>query len=677
MNHKKSFAKMDRDSLVAAVARQGALVRELKKNGGAATDITAAVVVLNDLKAQLNKLEEPAPTINKKALEDLLLRKMFVVPSFEIYGGVGGFYDFGPPGAAVKTNLLNLWRRHFLLEDDVLEIECTNIMPEVVLKTSGHVDRFTDLMVKCTKSGECYRADKLVEDFIENLLAKNASTLTSAEQERHRLVATKAESLTPDEMHAVIQEYGILSPSHGAPLSQPLPFNLMFQCHIGPEGTHLGYLRPETAQGIFLNFRRLLEYNAGKIPFGCAQIGNAFRNEIAPRGGLIRVREFQQAEIEWFVHPEDKSHAKFDLVADQILTLFPKGLQLTTGKTIQLTARESVAQGLVANEALAYYLARTSAFVSLLGVDMTRVRFRQHLDTEMAHYACDCWDLEIQLSTGWVECAGHADRSCYDLQVHAAKSKVEMVGTLKYDAPRAVEVVDIKVNKGKVGKAFKADMKLVTKGLDALAADDAAALAFEDSLATNGRAELNVDDRVFEFTRDMWCAAKVTKTVSEEKFVPSVIEPSFGVGRILTAIFEHTFYTREGDEKRGVMAFPAAISPIKVAVLPLSNAKEFNPIVADLERQLRAAGIQAKSDTSGVAIGRKYARADELGIPFGVTIDFESIDDKAVTVRERDSCAQIRVPIAQVVAHLQQVVNGTATWETLTKQYPVLETKKE
>ncbi|RHY32400.1 hypothetical protein DYB32_002610, partial [Aphanomyces invadans] len=706
----------DRDSLVAAVARQGAAVRELKKNGGAAADITAAVVELNALKAQLNALAEPVGiVVNKKALEDLLLRKMFVVPSFEIYGGVGGFYDFGPPGAAVKTNLLNLWRRHFLLEDDVLEIECTNIMPEVVLKTSGHVDRFTDLMVKCTKSGECYRADKLVEDFIENLLAKNASALTSEEQEKHRLVATKAESLTPDEMHAVIQEYGIVSPGHGAVLSAPVPFNLMFQCHIGPEGHNVGYLRPETAQGIFLNFRRLLEYNAGKIPFGCAQIGNAFRNEIAPRGGLIRVREFQQAEIEWFVHPEDKSHAKFSQVASQRLTLFPKANQLTTGKTVRvsrrdilcfyvcfgrepslvvLTVREAVDQKLIANESLAYYLARTASFVAQLGIDMDRVRFRQHLDTEMAHYACDCWDLEIQLSTGWVECAGHADRSCYDLQVHAAKSKVEMVGTLKYDAPRAVDVVDIKVNKGKVGKAFKSDMVLVNKAyvyrlvdigmdwvmrrLEALRVDDAAALAFEATLAEAGTADLHVDGKSFTFARDMWSAAKVTKMVSEEKFVPSVIEPSFGVGRILTAVFEHTFYAREGDEKRGVMAFPAVIAPIKVAVLPLSNAKEFNPVVQDLERKLRAVCRSlTKSDTSGVAIGRKYARADELGIPLGVTIDFETLQDHAVTVRERDSCAQIRVPLADVVNHLRSVVEGHATWETLTATYPVLEGKKE
>ncbi|RHX98931.1 hypothetical protein DYB36_009662, partial [Aphanomyces astaci] len=349
---------------------------------------------------------------------------------------------------------------------------------------------------------------------------------------------------------------------------------------------------------------------------------------------------------------------------------------------VVLSVRDAVDQKLIANESLAYYLARTASFVSLLGIDMSRVRFRQHLDTEMAHYACDCWDLEIQLSSGWVECAGHADRSCYDLQVHAAKSKVEMVGTLKYDTPRAVDVVDIKVNKGKIGKAFKADMGLVNKGydcrlifvyivrylLEALRVDDVAALAFEASLAASGTADLHVDGQSFPLARDMWSAKSVTKTFAEEKFVPSVIEPSFGVGRILTAVFEHTFYAREGDDKRGVMAFPAVIAPIKVAVLPLSNAKEFTPIVQELE---------PKSDTSGVAIGRKYARADELGIPLGVTIDFETLVDHAVTVRERDSCAQIRVPVADVVGHLRAVVEGRATWETLTATYPVLDTKKE
>ncbi|OWY90812.1 Glycine-tRNA ligase, partial [Phytophthora megakarya] len=362
-------------------------------------------------------------------------------------------------------------------------------MPEVVLKTSGHVDRFTDLMVKCTKSGECYRADKLLEDHVENFLDKHPD-LSAAEREKHELHATMAESYSPEEIHQVFQDYGIKAPATGADLSFPIPFNLMFKCAIGPEGGLVGYLRPETAQGIFLNFRRLLEYNAGKVPFGCAQIGSAFRNEISPRAGLLRVREFQQAEIEFFVNPKDKSHAKFSTVQDLELPLLTKTNQLTHGKSVQMTCGAAVEQGIIANESLAYYLARTYKFCKVIGIDMERLRFRQHLNTEMAHYATDCWDLEIKLSSGWVECAGHADRSCYDLSVHAKKSKVEMVGTHKFDKPEKRQIVEIKPNKGKMGRTFKADVATILEALETLKDDVERAQTFEDELASKGEATL-------------------------------------------------------------------------------------------------------------------------------------------------------------------------------------------
>ncbi|GLE06765.1 hypothetical protein PINS_up016310 [Pythium insidiosum] len=185
-----------------------------------------------------------------------------------------------------------------------------------------------------------------------------------------------AESFSPEEIHKVFQEYGIKAPGSGADLSFPIPFNLMFQCQIGPEGNLIGYLRPETAQGIFLNFRRLLDYNAGKLPFGCAQIGNAFRNEISPRNGLLRVREFQQAEIEYFVNPKDKAHPKFSTVASLELSLLTKTNQLTDGKTVKMTCADAVANGIISNESLAYYLARTYLFCEKIGVDLKRLRFR-------------------------------------------------------------------------------------------------------------------------------------------------------------------------------------------------------------------------------------------------------------------------------------------------------------
>lgn len=672
---------VDLDALRASVTRQGAKVRELKQQGGAAGDVKAAVDALKALKLQLEAATaaqgpdtDGLSKSDKKALDDLLIRKMFVVPSFEIYGGVGGFYDFGPPACALKANLLTAWRRHFVFEDKLLEIECTNLMPEVVLKTSGHVDRFTDLMVKCTKSGECYRADKLLEDHVEHFLDTHA-TLSDEEQEKHRHHATMAESYSPEEIHAVFQEYGIKAPGTGADLSFPIPFNLMFQCAIGPEGSLVGYLRPETAQGIFLNFRRLLEYNAGKVPFGCAQIGSAFRNEISPRAGLLRVREFQQAEIEYFVNPKDKSHPKFARVAaNYTLTLLTKHHQLSDGKTVQMTAGDAVAQGIIANESLAYYLVRTHQFCSKIGVDLERVRFRQHLDTEMSHYATDCWDLEIKLSTGWVECAGHADRSCYDLTVHAKKSKVEMVGTHKFATPEKRTVVEIKPNKGKLGRSFKADVRAIQDALEALKDDVKRALAFEKELETNGKATLGplCDGKQFTLERDMVAIKVVEKMVSEEKFIPSVIEPSFGVGRILTAVFEHNFSTREGDEKRGVMAFTPLIAPIKVAVLPLSSNAVFDPFAEELEHVFAGEDLECKVDSSSVAIGRKYARSDELGIPFAVTVDFDTAKDRSVTLRERDSTKQVRLSMTDAVQEVRRLVKGVASWDDLLAKYPVV-----
>ncbi|TMW57244.1 hypothetical protein Poli38472_003169 [Pythium oligandrum] len=673
-------APVDLDALRASVTRQGALVRGLKQNGGAAEDIKAAVDELKKLKVQLDaEIAKQGPETDtlskadKKAMDDLLIRKMFVVPSFEIYGGIGGFYDFGPPACALKANLLRAWRRHFVFEDKLLEVECTNLMPEVVLKTSGHVDRFTDLMVKCTKSGECYRADKLLEDHVENFLDKNPN-LSAEEVEKHRLHATMAESYSPEEIHNVFQEYGIKAPGTGADLSFPIPFNLMFQCQIGPEGNLIGYLRPETAQGIFLNFRRLLEYNAGKLPFGCAQIGNAFRNEISPRNGLLRVREFQQAEIEYFANPKDMRHPKFNLVAALELSLLTKTNQLTDGKTVKMTCADAVAKGIISNESLAYYLARTYLFCEKIGVDLKRLRFRQHLDTEKSHYATDCWDLEIKLTSGWVECAGHADRSAYDLTVHSKKSKVEMVGTHKFDKPEKRKIVEIKPNKGKMGRSFKADLAIINELLEVLKEDTEKALAFEAELETKGEAVIgpNCDGKQFTLTREMLSIQVVEKMVSEEKYIPSVIEPSFGIGRILTAIFEHNFSTREGDDKRGVMSFAPVIAPIKVSVLPLSSNAAFDPFVGELEKIFDEDDLECKVDTSSVAIGRKYARADELGIPFNVTIDFETVETRTVTLRERDSCAQVRIPISDIGAAVRNLVKGAQTWQDVVARYPTV-----
>ena len=258
-------------------------MRTLKKESSSnADEIASAVDELKRLKLSADALRQhqeasdPAKSFQRKAFDELILRKMFIVPSFEIHGGVKGLFDLGPPACALKAAMVDAWRKHFVLAESMLEMECTCLTPEVVLKTSGHVDRFTDLMVKDPVSGECFRADKLLEDAIDELI-ENHPDMPSEEREAHLRIQIQADAFSPVELDEQLARYGCKAPS-GEPYGPSFPFNLMFKTSIGPEGTAVGYLRPETAQGLFVNFRRLLDANSQKMPFAAAQIGLGFRN---------------------------------------------------------------------------------------------------------------------------------------------------------------------------------------------------------------------------------------------------------------------------------------------------------------------------------------------------------------------------------------------------------------
>nr|CAB3486913.1 unnamed protein product [Digitaria exilis] len=214
----------------------------------------------------------------RAAVTNTLERRLFFVPSFKIYGGVAGLYDYGPPGCSVKANVLASWRQHFVLEEGMLEVDCPCVTPEVVLKASGHVEKFTDLMVKDEKTGNCYRADHLLKDFCKDKLEKD-HTLSPEQAEEYNKILAILDDLSAEQLGAKIREFGIVAPDTKNPLSDPYPFNLMFQTSIGPSGLSPGYMRPETAQGIFVNFKDLYYYNGNKLPFAAAQIGQAFRNE--------------------------------------------------------------------------------------------------------------------------------------------------------------------------------------------------------------------------------------------------------------------------------------------------------------------------------------------------------------------------------------------------------------
>ena len=402
------------------------------------------------------------------------------------------------------------------------------------------------------------------------------------------------------------------------------------------------------------------------MPFAAAQIGLGFRNEIAPRNGLLRVREFCMAEIEHFVNPNDKSHPKFSRVAGKELVLFPSDAQLGSGRTVIMTAGEAVEKNIVNNQTLAYFMTRTQLWLEKIGVDPKRMRFRQHLKSEMAHYAADCWDMEINLSYGWIECVGHADRACYDLDQHAKKSGVPMVAAERLPEPIIVDKMIAEPNKRLLGPRFKLDQKTVINAMEAL--DGAELEAFKAAIEKDGTATL----AGFEITTDLVTFKTEKKTIVETKYTPSVIEPSYGIGRILYAVLEHSFSQRSGDENRCVMSFKPCVAPMKVGIYRLINHPPFDSIISRMRDSLQACNIVSRVDSSSGSVGRRYARADELGIPFGATVDFQTLLDDSVTLRDRNTMAQVRVPLSRLNSLLQQLIAETLSWDQVMTRFPVV-----
>ncbi|KAG5228024.1 Glycyl-tRNA synthetase family protein [Salix suchowensis] len=582
--------------------------------------------------------------------------------TLSIYGGVAGLYDYGPPGCAVKSNVLAFWRQHFVLEENMLEVDCPCVTPEVVLKASGHVDKFTDLMVKDEKTGTCYRADHLLKDFCNEKIQKDLSISAEKAAELKHILAV-LDDLSAEELGAKIKEYGITAPDTRNPLSDPYPFNLMFQTSIGPSGLSPGYMRPETAQGIFVNFKDLYYYNGNKLPFAAAQIGQAFRNEISPRQGLLRVREFTLAEIEHFVDPDDKSHPKYSEVADLEFLMFPREQQIS-GQSAKKTC-----SGIVNNETLGYFIGRVYLFLTRLGIDKDRLRFRQHLANEMAHYAADCWDAEIECSYGWIECVGIADRSAYDLRAHMDKSGVPLVAHEKFSEPKEVEKLVITPVKKELGLSFKGNQKKVVEALEAM--NEKEALDMKSSLETKGEVEFHVCTlgETVTIKKSMVSISKEKKKEHQRTFTPSVIEPSFGIGRIIYCLYEHSFYLRSsktGDEHLNVFRFPPLVAPIKCTVFPLVQNQLYEDVAKIISKSLTAAGISHKIDITGTSIGKRYARTDELGVPFAITVDSAA----SVTIRERDSKDQIRVNVEEAATVMKSVTDGNTTWADAWANFP-------
>ena len=546
-------------------------------------------------------------------LSGMLKRRGFLLPAFEIHGGAKGLYDFGPVGGRMRSRINQRWLDHWLTLGNVVELSCPTVTPYAVLEASGHVGEFSDFMTQCLGCEEASRADTLLEGHHPN-----------------------PDALKRDELQTLLSDVKPICPACGAQdWSNVSAQNLMFNTTIGA-GTsgRAGFLRPETAQGMFTSYNALYRHFRERLPFGAMQVGKGYRNEIAPRQGMIRLREFNMAELEYFIDPEAELSDDLSPWNDQRMDLIPDG-----GKSVNMTLGDACKQGLIRHSTVARFMGMTWDFLTDVGIDPKRLRFRQHEQDEMAHYAVDCWDAEIEGSYGWVECVGIAHRGCYDLESHEKATGRTLRARREFDEPRTTEIDGWTIDGAKAGPAFKALAGAVKTALEALPKTTSFPLELE---LPNGE-RVTVEQEHVKANQ---------RTIKEtgEWYIPHVIEPAFGIDRIIWHVIDHAYHeTVKNDEPYTIMKLAEGVAPVDFAVLPLFEKDGMGEMAWDIHQRIcRAAGLVSMYDGTG-SIGRRYARADEIGVPKCITVDHQSIEDGTVTVRLRDTGEQHRVAITDLV----------------------------
>ena len=554
----------------------------------------------------------------------MLRRRGVVLPAFDIYGGVSGLIDYGPVGASIRRRLTQKWVDHWLSHGDIVEIDSPTITPEAVLVASGHVGEFNDLMTECKGCGSVFRADHLVEHLHPN-----------------------ADSLNSDEIDKLLST-GIECPSCSeSAWTSAQPMNLMFSTKIGAMSAgRTAYMRPETAQGMFMLYPALYRHFRQKLPFGAIQTGKGYRNEISPRQGMIRLREFNMAELEYFIDPENPPIADLNR-RTEIISLVPDPDGPHAGES-RMSFGAALDAGIIRHPTVAWFLARTWDFLVEVGINPGKIRFRQHASTEMAHYAEDCWDCEIHGEHGWIECVGIANRTCHDLESHEAHSNTKSLRAWRqFDQPRSQTLDRLVPNGAVIGPTFRGEAGAVVAALEALT-ELPDSLPFELTLA-NGNS-VSIDETMVERRIE-------TVNVSGEWFTPHVIEPAFGIDRIIWHVLDHAYEEAEKEgEAYTYLRLSEGISNVDCVVLPLFDKDGMPELAREITSAINALPHSRAEMDSSKSIGRRYARADEIGIPWALTVDHTSLEDGSVTVRRRDDQLQVRAFVDEILARM---TNGT------------------
>jgi len=571
------------------------------------------------------------------AVNELARRRGFYWQSFEIYGGVGGFVTYGPLGARLKLNIENKLRQLFVNQLGILEMESSVIAPGKVFEASGHVDHFKEPMVECQKCHKRFRADHLLEE-----IAKTSC------------IETEKMSLT--EIQEAIEKNNIVCPECSGTFNPPQRYLTMFETTIGPYAGATGYGRPEAAQGIFVEFNRLYSAARERLPFGVIQIGHALRNEISPRQGLIRLREFTIADLEFFFDPEEpKCHLLPEVENETLRLLLAEPRQRGSEEAVEMTVKEALDKKIIHAEWQAFFMAMAKRLLTQIGVPPEKQRFIEKCPWEKAHYSSQSFDQEVLVDRwGWIEVSGHAYRTDFDLGCHAAASGSDLRVYKEYGKPVETEQLIVKAIMAKLGPAFKNEASKVSELLAKANPEEVSA-----SLKTNGYFMAG-DYKVLPEYVNITCQ----KTVSRGKhFIPHVVEPSFGSDRLFYVALEYAYNLKED---RVVLSFPRTIAPIQVGVYPLVSKDGLNEKALSVHKQLTEAGFTVEFDEAG-SIGRRYARADEAGIQLGITVDYDTMADETVTIRDRDSWKQIRAKIDLLPALLHSYFQGKTNIEDMGK----------
>ncbi len=545
--------------------------------------------------------------INQEYIRNYLIDNKLIFPTNLHDNVLSGFQNYGPVGLKIKLNIIDAWRKIFFENDNIFEMDAPVILNESVLERSGHIKKFNDLGIvfydkETNNVLQIKRADHFIEDKIQEL---NLIDITYEDNETF--------------IRNFLNNYNLIELNTFIEIK---PISLMYK--LNSLNVNL-YLRPEIAQSMFTEFKQFYDYNNNKLPFGIAQVGKSYRNEIAGKQ-FVRLREFTQAEIEYFYNPNDFENNKEFIISNE----------LGQKKCLILTAQDQIYNhfekeiflyelpNYIKNNILLKFAVKLYNFAECIGLDTTKLRFRQHKSDEMAHYSKDCWDLEAKIFDKWLEITGIADRSDYDLKT---QDKNDVFKIKKYSNPT------IKYNlvpkKKHIFKNYSKEQ----------------AIELMESLEKE--IVLDSKEEAEKYNLELY---EIEEFKYFEMIYPCVIEPSIGIDRVFYSLIVHNLHLRENDT-RPYLILTKDTTPYNFMLAQLSNHPDLINKFNSYKDKLKKYSIY--TDLSSTTIGKRYTRADELGIIFTITIDFDSLKDDTVTIRLNKTMEQKRIHIDEIDLFIQ------------------------